>query len=125
MFDYIKRKCIEQRMYYEAFENDASYDEKNPMAKWDSGLWIRYKLFENVLASIPSADVIEPKRGKWETVFMSEATGWDVSIAGRDPIYGHRCSICKEETFCNDVGEEMLTNFCPYCGADMRERKGE
>lgn len=71
----------------------------------------------------PSID-IEPKRGWWETVFMSEATGWDVSVAGRDPIYGHRCSICKEETFNNDVGEEMLTNFCPNCGADMR-KEGE
>ena len=42
------------RMYYEAFENDESYNEENPMAKWDSGLWIRFKLFENVMADLPN-----------------------------------------------------------------------
>lgn len=104
MFDYIKRKHIEQRMYYEAFENDASYDEKNPMAKWDSGLWIRYKLFENVLASIPSADVIEPKLGKW--------------------IYQFRDSE-NEEYRCSKCGypEAYKPNYCPNCGADMRGGK--
>lgn len=59
MADYIKREELEQKMYHEAFENDAQYDEKNPMAKWDSGLWIRFKLFENVLERLPSADVVE------------------------------------------------------------------
>ena len=42
------------RMYYEAFENDESYNEENPMAKWDSGLWIRFKLFENVMNDLPN-----------------------------------------------------------------------
>ena len=115
MFDYIKRKYIEQRMYYEAFENDASYDEKNPMAKWDSGLWIRYKLFENVLASIPSADVIEPKRGRWK-----------IEVA--ETIYGKAylltCSECGETV---SVTETALPyeHFCRNCGASMREREGE
>lgn len=39
-------------MYHEAFENDESYNEENPMAKWESGLWIRYKLFENVMCKM-------------------------------------------------------------------------
>lgn len=117
MFDYIKRKYIEQRMYHEAFENDASYDEKNPMAKWDSGLWIRYKLFENVLASIPSADVIEPKRGRWIEVPFNEKCKYIV------------CSECGNK-FTTDViiPLELFTKkhkFCHNCGADMRERKGE
>lgn len=42
------------RMYYEAFENDESYNEENHMAKWDSGLWIRFKLFENVMNDLPN-----------------------------------------------------------------------
>ena len=37
---------------------DDSYNEENPMAKWDSGLWIRYKLFENVMDKIHK-EVIE------------------------------------------------------------------
>ena len=49
MKKYIDYEELISLMYYEAFENDDSYNEENPMAKWDSGLWIRYKLFENVI----------------------------------------------------------------------------
>ena len=35
-------------MYHEAFEKDSD------MQKWDSGCWIRYKMFENVLESAPT-----------------------------------------------------------------------
>ena len=34
-------------MYHEAFEKDSD------MQKWDSGCWIRYKMFENVLKAQP------------------------------------------------------------------------
>ena len=37
------------RMYHEAFEKDSD------LQKWDSGCWIRYKLFENVLREQPTA----------------------------------------------------------------------
>lgn len=36
------------RMYHEAFEKDTD------MQRWDSGCWIRYKLFENVLREQPT-----------------------------------------------------------------------
>lgn len=91
---------FERAMYHEAFENDASYDERNPMAKWESGLWIRYKMFENCLEKMP---IIEPKRGKWM---------WD------EQILGLVCSECKE------LGVER-SNFCPNCGADMRIKNDE
>lgn len=103
MSDYIKREELKQRMYHEAFENDASYDERNPMAKWDSGLWIRYKLFENVLADIPSADVVERKRGEWID------KGADL-----DGTWYYQCSNCHA-----DVIEEQYPN-CPYCLARMK-----
>ena len=32
---------LSRLMYHEAFENDT------PLQKWESGCWIRYKLFEN------------------------------------------------------------------------------
>lgn len=44
-------------MYHEAFENDDNFDEVNPMAKWNSGLWIRYKLFENVMNKISVKEI--------------------------------------------------------------------
>ena len=109
--DYIKREELEQKMYHEAFENDASYDEKNPMAKWDSGLWIRYKLFENVLERLPSVDVVERKRGEW----IGEADGYYNGELIYDTWYCSNCDYCIED-------EETPTfNFCPNCGADMRK----
>ena len=57
----IDADALSKAMYDEAFENDESYNETNPMARWDSGLWIRYKMFENTLKETPT---IEPKQ-KW------------------------------------------------------------
>lgn len=110
----IDADALNDAMYHEAFENDASYNESNPMAKWDSGLWIRYKLFENTINDVPT---IEPKQGEW----IVYEGGWkDLDY------YPPKCK-------CNQCGyEEELyilnakpTNFCPNCGADMREREGE
>ena len=53
MADLIDRLALGNRMYHEAFEKDSD------MQKWDSGCWIRYKLFENVLRDTPSVDAVE------------------------------------------------------------------
>ena len=58
---YIDADALMGRMYHEAFENDASYNERNPMAKWESGLWIRYKLFENTINDVPTITTKEVK----------------------------------------------------------------
>ena len=58
----IDADALNDAMYHEAFENDVSYDERNPMARWDSGLWIRYKMFENTIADAPT---IETKQVKY------------------------------------------------------------
>ena len=50
MNDLIDREKLKQRMYHEAFEKDSD------MQRWDSGCWIRYKMFENVIAEIPTAE---------------------------------------------------------------------
>ena len=49
---FIDADDFENRMYHEVFEKDTD------MQKWDSGCWMRYKLFENVLREQPT---IEPK----------------------------------------------------------------
>ncbi len=58
MADYIDRLALGNKMYHEAFEKDSD------MQKWDSGCWIRYKLFENVLRDTQSVDVVEVVRCK-------------------------------------------------------------
>ena len=99
----IDADAFSNKMYYEAFENDASYNESNPMAKWDSGLWIRYKLFENAIDEAPT---IEPKRGEWIDRSGGIEGAWNY------------CSVCGEQAI-------DLYDFGPNCGADMREREGE
>jgi hypothetical protein len=39
-------------MYHAAFESDTD------MQRWDSGCWIRYKLFEQVLEETPAASLL-------------------------------------------------------------------
>lgn len=49
MDDLISRQALRRAMYHEAFEVDS--DEQ----KWDSGCWIRYKMFERIVEAVPSA----------------------------------------------------------------------
>lgn len=44
----IDADALRQTMYREAFETDS------PMQKWDSGCWIRYKMFERAEESAPT-----------------------------------------------------------------------
>lgn len=98
---------FERMMYHEAFENDASYDERNPMAKWESGLWIRYKMFENCLEKVPT---IESKRGEWIALDENNDGYW-------------KCSACKHPT--EAFGAYLIYKYCPFCGADMRIKNNE
>ena len=79
------------RMYHEAFEKDSD------LQKWDSGCWIRYKLFEKVLREQPT---VEPEiircrdcdwwtkqedsaQGRCELMQMYPAGGWYCGNARR------------------------------------------
>ena len=67
-------------------------------------------------------DLEEVRRGHWETVFMSEATGYDPTLANYiDTVFCHRCSVCKEDARLDEFGEEMISKYCPNCGAKMDE----
>lgn len=54
----IDRNVLKANMYQEAFESDTD------MQKWDSGCWIRYKLFEKVVDSTPTV----PYGPRWHMV---------------------------------------------------------
>lgn len=49
----IEAEKLESRMYHEAFETDSD------LQKWDSGCWIRYKMFEQIIQKAET--IIEEK----------------------------------------------------------------
>lgn len=101
----IDADALEARMYHDAFEVDSD------MQKWDSGCWIRYKMFENAIEEAPTIE--ERKKGKW--IIEPHTKG----------MYIHRCSECMKVLMLSPTDQPKY-NYCPNCGADMRgENDGE
>ena len=83
----IDADALNDRMYHEAFETDTD------MQRWDSGCWIRYKMFENAIAEAPIIDIVRCKDCKNHEDFPT----------GISPI---TCSLSWGGVFEND--------FCSY-----------
>lgn len=64
----------------------------------------------DLIEAIPAADVKPDKRGKWDNEYLD------------DDIWWAECTACKEETH-SRYGRVSAYNYCPNCGADMREPK--
>lgn len=64
----------------------------------------------NKFAEAPSADVVEVKHGEWIYTKEILARGGHVSVG--------ECSVCKKR-----IMPYSEPNYCPNCGADMRERR--
>ena len=63
------------------------------------------------LNALPAADVRENKRGEW--IVLDECSN--------EGIY---CSKCHTKIFdFTHKPKKKLSNFCPNCGADMREEQ--
>lgn len=98
----IDADALMEECYEELKDNSLWYDKdtsKDYADGHDEGKRI-------MMAIIDQAPTIEPKRGEWINVSGS----WSPN---------EKCSVCGE------VVHEYNYNFCPYCGADMREREGE
>lgn len=52
----IDADALRAKMYHEAFETDS------PMQKWDSGCWIRYKMFERMEEAASTIIPAEPPK---------------------------------------------------------------
>ncbi len=83
---------------------------------WRDGLIIA----ENIVDELPTVE--ERKEGSWIPVDSYSAYGGVEEIweAQGNPIAFHYCSECKEQANANEFGEELLTDYCPYCGAYMK-----
>ena len=69
------------------------------------------------LDKIPAADVRENKRGKWEEKEVFEAMGHV------DELQSAFCPVCKRYHTTPYSYYFTHYNFCPNCGADMREEQ--
>ena len=56
----IDADALSRAMYHETFEKDTD------LQKWDSGCWIRYKMFENKIEEAPTVDVLDKIRAEIE-----------------------------------------------------------
>ena len=91
----IDADALNDSVYHEAFETDSE------LQKWDSGCWIRYKMFENHLDMAPTADAVPVVRGEWiEHEYEMEC-----------PQCGYFWNYCDNDT--------ERFNCCPNCGAKM------
>ena len=74
-----------------------------PGGKTDIETYVPFKAVEEMLTSIPAADVWPVVRGRW----IETKTGF-------------HCSACKTKAKGTKNGA-LLSNFCPNCGAMMEE----
>ena len=73
------------------------------------------------LKDLPSAQP-EQKKGEWIPVDSFSAFGGDESMwmAHGNPVAFYYCSNCKEQAYTGEDGQSLITDFCPFCGADLR-----
>ena len=92
-------------MYHEAFVKDSD------MQKWDSGCWIRYKMFENVLKA---QSTVEPEViSKWKKEFREYVDSLDIA---RDDWKGIIEYIDELPSAQPDI---IHCKDCAYCDSDV------
>ena len=67
-------------------------------------------------------DGISRPQGEWLAVSSYDAFGGSEELwnAHGNPTAFHYCSKCKAQSYVNEFGEELLTDYCPNCGAQMK-----
>lgn len=97
-------ECKEQEPCTDAVSRQAIYDE---LEKWEwQELYLPIHFKENIVDVLPPVEPTRPK-GKWRAIYQG------------DEIIDYRCSECE---FGSTFGKSTYRmNYCPHCGADMRE----
>ena len=84
----------------------------------------------NDIARFPSATV-EPERPKGKWVWKERNKGAIDYVTGKDTETGETRTIQVDSrhvvkrnycSLCGKIGDDTFMNYCPNCGADMRER---
>ena len=75
------------------------------LASYNQGWNNAIEMYCRQIAELPTIE--ERKEGKWIEVKSTRG--------------GHECSKCHKYAPSYQNGIELLSNYCPNCGADMRE----
>lgn len=94
----IDADALAREMYHKSFEVD---DGRNV---WNSGLWIRYKIFEEAIRDAPTIDAVPVRHGEWMPLPYDSGGYW-------------KCSNCETPTEAS--GANVLYKYCPFCGARL------
>jgi hypothetical protein len=75
------------------------------------------------IKNIKPVDAVPVRHGTWIPVDSYSACGGDEVTwnAHGNPIAFHYCSECKNQAYANEFGEDILSSYCPNCGAKMGE----
>ena len=108
MNDYISRQAVLDLIYelQNFYENEGNESEDFNSKMMYVGSINALTAMEDGLSDIPAADVRPAVYGEWEEI--------------RDPYGKIEGWICK----CGSESR-IKSDFCPYCGADMRGKKEE
>lgn len=97
---------MNEKYYTARALRDAFYEMKMPEYLRDSYLWLLNSIIKRAK---PADNLKENTKGEWVGLMLSV-----------------KCSNCGAEyegLAYTPVRHTEIGNFCPYCGADMRERK--
>lgn len=94
----IDADALSNAMYHEAFETDSE------MQKWDSGCWIRYKMFEKHLEQAPT---------------VTRPTGTWITMVDGDPLTGEPIEVGVYCSKCHCMSG-YVSKYCPDCGRLMK-----
>ena len=79
--------------------------------------WFSKELMLRILENQPTVEAVPVVHGEWIKTFKSMKL--NLNTGELEPKYSCDCSICKWHT--GNQGTRF--NFCPNCGADMRNSK--
>ena len=119
----INAEALEKAMYHEAFEKDSD------MQKWDSGCWIRYKMFENAIAAAPTVDaipisVIEDIKSEIAHNFESIVGKYTSDTPLRDKAYV-KCARNEAREECLAIIDKHIRETVPEKEPQFKEQNKE
>ena len=75
-----------------------------------------YETAKEMLKTMPTADVVEVRHGKW--IKNEDSVGWHCSYCGVVDVYAYSWN--------SETGKyDFQDNYCPNCGARMDEKEAE